>query len=198
MINLHSINISTLLQQALTNIKARRLRSILAMLGVIIGSSSVVALLYCSQLATISVISKLSELGTNLISVSITGFQDKLEGKSISSLGESVDHVVSYSPIAFAYEKVSLEGVSMHAGVVGVNEQLYQIAKLNLKEGRFVSPFDSDQFCVIGDSIAANISNPIGEQIKYGAHYCTIVGVLKPAKNNFLYLWISIEVLFCQ
>lgn len=185
MINLHGINIKTLLQQALTNIKARRLRSILAMLGVIIGSSSVVALLYCSQLATISVVSKLSELGTNLISVSITGFQDNAEGKSISNIGDGVDHIVSYSPIAFAYEKVSLDGVSMHAGVVGVNEQLYHIAKLSLKEGRFVSIFDNDQFCVLGNSVAANLPNPIGQQIKYGAHYCTIVGVLKPVKNNF-------------
>ncbi|MEE3003416.1 MAG: ABC transporter permease [Pseudomonadota bacterium] len=177
-----------LLQQAYTNILARRLRSFLAVLGVVIGSSSVVALLYCGELATISVISKLSELGTNLISVSVMGsFHNKtLTESHVKNIVANIPEISYASPLAFSYENSYLNGVKLGAAVVGVSSDLTHIADLSISSGRFISRFDQDEYCVVGSKIAAKAGeNILGSQIKYGSHYCTVIGVLKSVKVNF-------------
>jgi putative ABC transport system permease protein len=180
------MNFKLLIQQSLTNIYARKLRSLLAILGVVIGSSSVVALLYCSQLATMSVVSQLADLGTNLVSVSVVtnSKNKKLSSVDISDISDSIPTIIYGVPIAFAYEKVSFDGLKMHAAIVGSTDDLYKLAKIKLSHGRFISEFDQDSYCVIGDHLAQKIGNSIGEQIKYGTHYCTIVGVMEPTKSN--------------
>ncbi|MBT4885502.1 MAG: FtsX-like permease family protein [Legionellales bacterium] len=182
-------DIYLLLQQARINILARKLRSCLAMLGVWIGSASVVALLYCSQLATISVVSKLSELGTNLISVSLLGSSNYSKDITVASLNEiskKYKHIKKYAPLAFSYESVYFNGKKVNANIIGSNEDFYDISKLELQAGRFISEFDQDEFCVVGVDVQRQVAiSLIGSQLKYGKHFCTVVGVLQPAKNNF-------------
>jgi len=177
------------LQQSKINILARKMRSFLAILGVWIGSASVVALLYCSQLATMSVISKLSELGTNLISVSLLGssnFTKDITVSSLNDISKKYKHIKTYSPLAFSYENVYFNGKRINANVIASNEEFYDISKLQLQAGRFISDFDQDEFCVVGVKVQAQTGvDLIGSQLKYGEHFCTVIGSLQPAKNNF-------------
>ena len=182
-------NILLFLQQSKINILARKMRSFLAILGVWIGSASVVALLYCSQLATMSVISKLSELGTNLISVSLLGssnFTKDITVSSLNDISKKYKHIKTYSPLAFSYENVYFNGKRINANVIASNEEFYDISKLQLQAGRFISDFDQDEFCVVGVKVQAQTGvDLIGSQLKYGEHFCTVIGSLQPAKNNF-------------
>ena len=80
-----------LLEMAKINLAAHKLRAFLAILGILIGSAAVVALLYSSQLATKAVITQLSRLGTNLISA-YGG-----EGHFSTFFSDSTGIVVSFS-----------------------------------------------------------------------------------------------------
>src|SRR3990167_6171943 len=58
-------------QEALLNLLSAKLRSFLAILGVLVGTGSVVALISSSQLATAHALAQFKSLGTNLLSVYI-------------------------------------------------------------------------------------------------------------------------------
>ena len=61
-----------LLRLALSRLRTSRLRAALTMLGVIIGVASVVALVSVGQGTTTNITDRLSELGTNLLTISPT------------------------------------------------------------------------------------------------------------------------------
>ena len=176
------------LYQAWVNMCAHRLRSFLAVLGLTIGSASVVALLYCSQLATLAVVSKLSELGTQLISVSLIG-QHKYNAvtlQALDNLARSEPAVESYVPIVFVYSTVYGQAKKQHASIVGASESLAHVGRAQLAAGRFISDFDQDAYCVVGASVLSGTPDEmLGQQLRLGHHYCTVIGVLKHVENNF-------------
>ena len=58
-------------QQALVNLTASKLRSFLAVVGILVGTAAVVALISCGQLATEKALAQFKALGTDLLAVSI-------------------------------------------------------------------------------------------------------------------------------
>ena len=58
-------------QHAVVNLTSAKLRSFLAVLGILVGTAAVVALLSCGQLATEKALEQFKTLGTDLLSISI-------------------------------------------------------------------------------------------------------------------------------
>jgi putative ABC transport system permease protein len=58
-------------QHALVNLTAAKLRSFLAILGILVGTAAVVALISCSQLATEKALAQFKALGTDLLAISV-------------------------------------------------------------------------------------------------------------------------------
>ena len=67
------MNALELLRLALSRLRTSRLRAALTMLGVVIGVASVVALVGVGQGTTANITTRLSALGTNLLTISPTG-----------------------------------------------------------------------------------------------------------------------------
>src|ERR1700675_4084832 len=57
------------IREALMNLFSAKIRSLLAVLGILVGTGSVVALISSSQLATEHALSEFKKLGTNLLAV---------------------------------------------------------------------------------------------------------------------------------
>src|ERR1700722_17168795 len=57
------------IREALTNLFSAKLRSLLAILGILVGTGSVVALISSSELATDHALAQFKKLGTNLLAV---------------------------------------------------------------------------------------------------------------------------------
>ncbi|MDP4104131.1 MAG: ABC transporter permease, partial [Bacillota bacterium] len=57
------------IKMAMRSIKGNKLRSVLTMLGIIIGVSSVIVLVSIAQGSTSNVTSQINNLGTNLITI---------------------------------------------------------------------------------------------------------------------------------
>ncbi len=189
-------------QQAMLNLMTSKLRSLLALLGILVGTAAVVALINCSQLATEKALEQFKALGTDLVAVSV--FQGNRQGTSPASGPDSIPlqtfrqlpamipQIERIAPYSTAYQPMSFEGKIMNGVVIGADETLASIIHIELAKGRFVSFVESfEHVCVIGNGLAQQLTlvssdPPIGKQLRIGQALYTIIGVTKPwAENSF-------------
>lgn len=185
-------------QQALVNLTASKLRSFLAILGILVGTAAVVSLISCGQLATEKALEQFKALGTDLLAVatykkvpdkSHVG-SDTLSIDQWQQIAERIPYIVKIAPYSTAYQPVSFAGKAMQSAVIGADENLAQIIHITLTQGHFVSFVESfEHYCVIGDGLAQQIrtmslDNPIGKQIRIGQSLYTIIGIADHWKEN--------------
>ncbi len=186
------------IQQARLNLMASKLRSFLAVLGILVGTAAVVALINCGQLATEKALAQFKALGTDLLAVSVfqRNTDGMLGGKSEISirawrrLPMMLPEIEQLAPYSTAYQPMNFQGKSLTGVVIGADEALARILHMEMASGRFVSSVESfEHVCVIGDRIAQQLKRvsldpPIGKQLRMGQSLCTIIGVIKPWKEN--------------
>src|SRR3990167_3855924 len=150
-------------QEALLNLLSAKLRSFLAILGVLVGTGSVVALISSSQLATAHALAQFKKLGTNLISLYITD-NDFLQAatdttqfrlSNVPVLQKSSKQIQLIAPYTQGFQTSYFGDTNLNAQIVGTIEPFAAIAKVELASGRFISYFDRRSFfCVIGANLA--------------------------------------------
>ncbi len=187
-----------LCQQALVNLMAAKLRSFLAVLGILVGTAAVVALISCGQLATEKALEQFKALGTDLLAVSLyqkSSEQSPTRSDSLSieqwqQLPERIPYIINSAPYSTAYQPLSFQGKLMQGVVIGADEHLAQVIRIKLARGHFVSFVESfEHYCVIGDGLAQQIKtmsldDPIGKQLRIGSSLYTIIGVAQHWKEN--------------
>lgn len=186
------------LQQALVNISAFKLRSFLAILGILVGTAAVVALISCGQLATEKALEEFKALGTDLLALSVyqqmpdkslTG-DNSLSSDQWQQLAEHIPYINDIAPYSTAYQPISFQGKVLQGAVIGADEHLANIIHIDLQKGHFVSFLESfEHFCVIGYGLAQQIKeitqdDPKGQQIRIGSALYTIIGVASHWNEN--------------
>ena len=185
-------------QQALVNLAAAKLRSFLAVLGILVGTAAVVALISCGELATEKALAQFKALGTDLLAVSVYqkvpsnqgGNQEQLSLEFWRQLPRRVPEILDIAPYSTAFQPISFAGKALTGVVLGADESLANIVHIELAKGHFVSFVQSfEHFCVIGDGLAQQIKavtldDPVGKQLRLGQALYTIIGVAKPWKEN--------------
>jgi putative ABC transport system permease protein len=194
------------IREALANLFSAKLRSILAISGILVGTGSVVALITSSQLATDHALAQFKSLGTNLLSVSLE-YKDSgnshqvsqsLTEDNIKQMTRRISTIDLAAPYVTQYYTFAFSGATESGEVIGADSRLTGVGNIQLAKGRMISPLDNHQFfCVIGSDIAKKfkergVRNPIGKQILVGNWYFTIVGIAKPWKPN-LFLYASLN-----
>lgn len=192
------MNFVTNCQQALVNLTASKLRSFLAVLGILVGTAAVVALISCGQLATEKALEEFKALGTDLLAVAVYqktpskshSGDDVLSVDQWQNIAERIPSVIKIAPYSTAYQPISFQGKIMQGAVIGADQNLADIVQINLAKGHFVSFVESfEHYCVIGDGLAQQIKqvsmdDPIGKQIRIGQSLYTIIGVADHWKEN--------------
>lgn len=192
------MNFSLLCQQALVNLTAAKLRSFLAVLGILVGTAAVVALISCGQLATEKALQQFKALGTDLLAIAVyqkspsksPSNSDSVSAEQWRQIPERIPYVVNLAPYSTAYQPLSFQGKLMQGVIIGADEHLAQIVKIKLAQGHFVSFVESfEHYCVIGDGLAQQIKqisfdDPIGKQLRIGQSLYTIIGVAEHWKEN--------------
>lgn len=184
-------------QQAFVNLMAAKLRSFLAVLGILVGTAAVVALISCGQLATEKALAQFKALGTDLLSVAVF---DKGNGSGASKkdiplefwrkLPQIVPSVLRIAPYITTYQPMSFDGKALTGVILGADQNLSSIIKIVMDQGRFVSFVESfEHLCVIGHGVAqqmreVSLEDPMGKQLRIGPALYTIVGVAAPWKEN--------------
>ncbi len=185
-------------QQALANLLAAKLRSFLAVLGILVGTAAVVALISCGQLATEKALAQFKVLGTDLLAVSLfqkeltanNSGQDSIPINTWRQVPDKIPAVLTIAPYSTAFQPLSFQGKKLNGALIGADESLADIIHIEMAAGHFVSFMESfEHFCVIGDGLAQQIrqvslDDPVGKQLRIGQALYTIIGVTKPWKEN--------------
>lgn len=200
------------IKEGLRNLYDAKLRSLLALLGVLVGTASVVAMVLGGQLATNEALKQFKSLGTDLLAISIntssedstvaTGKADELTLQQVFEMSKADQAIQEVAPYTQLFLPTFYEGTVINGMLLGVTDSFANIVHVKLKKGRFISLLDKYSFfCVIGKDIesvikSVTLKDPIGQQIQIGKHMFVIVGIAESwPENNFVYASIDSSIL---
>lgn len=183
---------------AVDALRANRLRSILTMLGVIIGVASVVVLVAIGSGAKQEVESQVEGLGSNLVFV-VPGSLELGATLSISTLtDEDIDYIgrVVGNPDAVAATVSSGEWVSVGSDevfttVAGTNENVPNVMNRPLARGEYFTAADVDtrrRVAVLGSQVADALFpdiEPLGRQVTIAGVRFRVIGVFEEVGSSF-------------
>ena len=174
---------------ALKNIWSNKMRTILTMLGIIIGVTAVIVIVGLGNGMTESVRQSFSAMGINSMSVSIWGRKSSRNATVDYMYGLVEDNpqylrdISPYIQLTGGHTVKEGRDTYRYTSVYGVNEDYTAMANYTIADGRGLQYMDIKEnkyVCVIGDYLAreAYNGNAIGEDIKVGPYRFEIVGVL--------------------
>lgn len=179
------MNLSQAFKMAGKSILANKMRSLLTMLGIIIGVAAVIALVGVGQGTTKQVTDQVESLGTNLLTVNITGRGSKttVDYKEAEEITDK-DDIAFAAPINQQNETVKNGSESTSVSVVGTTADYLDVKEYQLAEGRFVAQIDLDYYqkiAVLGATTATDLfgtSNAVGQSFLINGVRYKVVGVL--------------------
>ena len=132
---------------AMSSILSNKGRSFLTMLGVIIGVSAVIMLVSIGQGATSMVTEQIEGMGSNLISVTITGRSTNrtVDMEEFMELKDRYPNVIgAISPIVQTGVTAKYENNNMNTNLEGSLPAYQDIVNLTVESGRFITDVDND------------------------------------------------------
>lgn len=172
-------------KNAFKNIVSNKLRSILTMLGLVIGIASVIVLVGIANGSSRDVLSQIKSLGTDIVTVNI---KDREAGLAYQDISEmlSLGDIKSVSPYKYVNEKVSKgKTVLTNSNIIATDGNYLEIRNLKLEYGRNLSEIDLEnktKVCVIGYEINQQLyggQNSLGKTLKIGGDEYKIIGILE-------------------
>ena len=172
---------------ALKNIVSSKVRTLLTMLGIIIGVAAVIVIVGLGNGLEQYVTDSFSDLGTNTLTVTVMsrGSTRSLDADDMYELVEENSQYLDLcSPTVpmMGYVKIGSETVDSTTSQ-GVSEDYFSIAGLEVSSGRGLQYSDMatrSKVCVIGAYLnqAYFGGNAVGETLRVGGQSLTVVGVL--------------------
>jgi putative ABC transport system permease protein len=174
------------------SILGSKMRSFLTMLGMIIGVASVITLLGLVTGVTNYLVDTFADMGTNTISVSITGTDTrKVDVDDIYDFAKQNDDIfLGVTPMVASSFTVKNGNTSMTTSVIGVGEDYLDINTLELSSGRFIQYADIAnryEACVIGTYVAEELFEgkvSVGDTIKISGKVFKIVGIQEEKSDS--------------
>ncbi|MSU58869.1 MAG: FtsX-like permease family protein [Pedosphaera sp.] len=186
---------------ALRAMRRNKLRTMLTMLGIIIGVGSVITAVSITTGARVQVEEKVASLGQNVVSVisgSFTtggsrggwGSAPTLTLEDAEAIRKEVPDVVAVSPEVRDRMQVQANGLNWRPGINGESPEYPQIRSWNLSDGAMFTDQDVRSLAkvaVIGKTVADQLfpnMDPIGQTLRVREIPFKIVGVLEPKGFN--------------
>ncbi|WP_300298142.1 ABC transporter permease [uncultured Intestinimonas sp.] len=176
------------LELALKNIVASKTRTLLTMLGIIIGVAAVIVIVGLGNGLEQYVTDSFSDMGTNTLTVTVMS-RGATRTMDVDDMYEIVEENSQYldlcSPTAnmMGYVKIGSE-TTTSTSILGVSEDYLDIAGVSVASGRGLQYSDMatrSKVCVIGAYLdrAYFGGNAVGQTLRVGGTSLTIVGVLE-------------------
>ena len=186
------------LRVAVTALTVHKMRSILTMLGVVIGVAAVIALVAVGQGAQAQIINQFQALGSNLLTVSAganfgfsrSGLQQNtrpLTDKDVEAIRALATTVKLVAPDYSANATVVYQGKTTSTSISGVTTDYATVRNWSVERGRFVSAQDTSNLAlvvvlgqtVVEDLFGSALVNPVGEVVRINRQPYEVIGVLK-------------------
>ena len=189
-------------------IMAHKMRSLLTMLGIIIGIASVVSVVALGNGSEKKILADISAMGTNTISIFPgRGFGDRRSGRIKTLTIDDAKVIAKQSYVASATPQTTSGGTltyrntDLTASLYGVGEQYFDVRGLKLESGRLFDEADvkeDAQVVVIDQNTKEKLFgadvNPLGKTVLFNKRPLTVIGVMEKEENSFgnsdvLMLW---------
>jgi putative ABC transport system permease protein len=185
---------------AAKTLTSNKLRTGLTMLGMIIGNSSVIAMIGIGQGAQRLASEQFESLGPNVLFVSpgsqnarqrTTNFPQTLVWDDAKAIASQVPTVREVAPQRQSQISMTYGGKNRSTLVVGTTPEFLTVRDFDVAKGRFINDYDLDRnkrIVVLGADVAEQFFgavDPIGEKIRIRNTSFEVVGVLQ-AKGSFL------------
>lgn len=181
---------------AAASLLSNPIRSILSIMGVVIGIAAVIAILAIGAGARKRILDKINNMGANSFFVS------PLFDKTLARMGEleledieriqNLPFVTTALPLLSLYQEVRSRNSSGKALIVGVTDTYIQAKGLNLIQGRPFSPIEWEErslVCLINEDSQSEIfkdESPIGKSLYFDGYPWEVVGVYSNGKKSSL------------
>jgi len=185
-----------IIRVALGALRANKLRSMLTMLGIVIGVAAVIAVVALGTGAQSAVKDRISSLGTTLLTV-IPGQQRgmgvsfdqsmKLTMDDAAALEDRATNLSAVQPEMTSRLQVQYLNQNTNTSIVGTTANYLEVRKYELQAGRMFSRSEDEgrqRVAVLGPTVldALGINSPdaiLGEAVRIRGIQFTVVGVLK-------------------
>ncbi len=199
------MNYKELVYSALTALRGNILRTLLTMLGIIIGITSVILIISLGEGATESISSQISSFGTNTIFVG-PGSREQRQQQGPQAAGirsltledaeaianpELIQNVNYVSASVTKSTQATANGQSINVSVNGVGADYFAIQSLDVAQGEFFSKDSEDglsRVAVLGHDVVLDLfgegSEPVGETVKIDNRSFRIIGVIQEKDSS--------------
>ncbi|MFN8577318.1 MAG: ABC transporter permease [Candidatus Sericytochromatia bacterium] len=184
----------TIVKVALKSLIANKLRSFLAMLGIIIGVSAVISLLSLGAGAQNEISKQVATMGKNILTVRPgtrnsggvrSSFANTLKLEDAESILKEVKEVEMVSPTASNNYQIKYFNKNTFSSVNGVASTYFNIRNIKVEKGRLISSSESEsnmRIAVLGSKVVEDLfgkGEPIDESIKINGINFKIIGTLE-------------------
>jgi putative ABC transport system permease protein len=179
---------------ALQALLANKLRSVLTMLGVIIGSASIVLVVTIALTGQRYIIGQIEGVGSNLVYANVVAsdegtnvaLSDQISPADLAAIQGALPRLVSAAAGTNAVPMtVSVGGQERSVNLVGVTDEFQAIRNLEILAGRYFNPDDSSarsKVCLITQALARRVfpsSDAVGKSIQVGELQFNVIGVFR-------------------
>ncbi len=183
---------------ALKSMTGSKVRTLLTMLGVIIGVATFITLVSLGEGTKKSISDSIQSMGTNLINISITG-RNSNRNVTYEDLkefaGRNTDEIEAVAPTVSGRVTLKYDNKTWETSLEGTSPEYETVRNTPVQNGsRFITHMDVDyrqKVALLGTGVINNLfgpgRNPIGERIKINGEIFRVVGVLeqKSAGENY-------------
>ena len=196
------MNFFNLLRIAYTAIIRNKTRAGLTMLGIIIGITSVIAMVSLGQSSSVSINNQISQTGTNMVMV-MRNFQRQggvnigagsiqtLTVQDAEAIQAKVPHVEAVSPSVNASGQLVFGANNWPGSIQGGNASFFSIRKYEVARGTEYTDDDvrtAAKVCLLGQTVVNNLftngEDPLGKMIRFGKIPFKVIGTLVPKGQN--------------
>ncbi len=189
---------------AMKSLSSNKLRSLLTMLGIIIGVGAVISLMSIGRGAQAQLTSIYEQQGTNVIFVQprnpqapgVAGLSTQFATPSLTlndaAALEDIPSVLRVAPANENFVEVIAGTESVTAMASGITPAYQQAYAYSVATGQFISERNNtrrDMVVVLGDKVVKDLfgaKNPIGQEVKLNGKRFTVIGTLQPKGGGFL------------
>ena len=184
---------------ALQALRANKVRAVLTMLGVIIGSACIVLVVTVALAGKVYITSLIEGVGSNLIYGELVHTGENLHAALADEITVGdMDAVRAQLPTVAVSAgthdvdmTVVVNGITSPVKLVGVTDGFQEIRKLLILRGRY---FDQDDMitrskvCLLTEHLAKLVypnENPVGQDMRLGDLHFTVIGVFRERMSTF-------------
>ncbi len=195
-----------LLKTAIQSIRLNWLRTLLTLLGIVIGVGSVIAMTAVGQGAQDTVVARISAMGSNLLIVSSnstrtggvssgrgssSGSRSTLSITDVDFLRKTLTSSSGLTPIVNATGQLIWGASNYSSSVNGVSVDYLNVRNREIDTGVMFSEAEQQNratVAVVGQTVITELfagEDPVGQQIRIGRIPFTVIGTLKESGSGF-------------